>query len=119
MKVAVIMNVQHKLMKQQRGLLNARYMDTWSIYPVSEEGWDLEKIVEVCEELIKDYDEVVMVSPVPCLLLLLSQKMGMDRVLNREKGFEVKVFHNSNRVKKELPNGRIISVVAEEGWQLV
>ena len=119
MKVAVIMNVQHKLMKQQRGLLNARYMDTWSVYPVSEEGWDLEKTIQVYEELIKDYDKVVMVSPVPYLLLLLSQKMGMDKVSNKKEGFEVKVFHNSNRVKKELPNGRIISVVAEEGWQLV
>ena len=34
-------------------------------------------------------------------------------------GTQVLVFHNDKRQKRELPNGKIISVVAETGWQLV
>ena len=33
--------------------------------------------------------------------------------------YDVLVFHNDRREKKELPDGLIIQVVAREGWQLV
>jgi len=31
----------------------------------------------------------------------------------------VHIFHNDNREKKELPNGKIIHTVAQKGWVLV
>jgi len=32
--------------------------------------------------------------------------------------YEYYLLHNDRREKKELPNGRVISVVAQTGWQL-
>lgn len=52
---------------------------------------------------------VIFVSPIPYLIKFLAGSTGTD----------VYVFHNDNREKKELPDGRIIQTVAKTGWQLV
>jgi uncharacterized protein (DUF111 family) len=48
--------------------------------------------------------KVIFVSPIPALMKLMRHW---------------KVFHNDNREKKELPNGKIIMTVAKKGWVLV
>jgi hypothetical protein len=52
---------------------------------------------------------IVFASPIPALI----------KKATLEFGGWVKIFHNDHREKKELPNGRIIMVVAQEGWELV
>lgn len=66
-------------------------------------------MLKVKQELEQTATDVVFVSPVPVLLAKLSASQVV----------KVHVLHNDNREKKELPNGKIISVVAKEGWELV
>lgn len=103
MKALVVLNEQHKLMDEQVSILDGLF--DWTIKPVPSSGWSLSQMREVLQEL-KSFDgEVVFASPVPALLL------GMEG-----RGF---LFHNDKREKKELPNGKVIMVVAQTGWQLV
>ena len=50
--------------------------------------------------------------------MLLSKYEGIKASTTMEY-FTVSVFHNDNRVAKELPNGKIVHVIAETGWILV
>ena len=129
--VKVVMSEQHSLLPEQEMLLNnafpayemaAEYGEEqvgycWEILPVPADGWNLNQMDEVIRDL-KDVDTVVFVSPIPYLLAKLSREHDYvtdSEVLHRD----VRLFHNDQREKKELPNGRMISVVAQTGWQLI
>jgi len=58
-------------------------------------------------EMKRSGNTIVFVSPIPYMVKELA------------KDANVLVFHNDRREKKQLPNGKIIQVVAETGWQLV
>lgn len=64
---------------------------------------------------------VVFVSPIPYMMIQLTRKEYYIPTLEYvdQTGMFIKTFHNDNRDKKELPNGKIIYTVAKEGWQLV
>jgi hypothetical protein len=118
----VIINEQHSLLPEQEKILNSQF-DSWEFFKVPADGWTLPEIMEKAKELAKD--NVVFCSPIPVLLAELAKNAGfMDACSKVENGFSgqvpsVYVFHNDVREKKELPNGKIISVTAKEGWQLV
>lgn len=42
---------------------------------------------------------------------------GMDCTVDER--YKVLIFHNDNREKKELPGGKVVSVVSQTGWQLI
>ena len=114
-KAIVIMNEQHSLLTEQKLGLSDMFKDSWEIKNVPAKGWTWQEQDKITKDLINtDITHVVFVSPVPVLLRNLSYEHGKD--LNNPA---VLVFHNDNREKKELPGGKIISVVAQEGWQLV
>lgn len=123
MKAVVVLNEQHKLLDNQKEVLQKRYNE-YSIYPVPAEGWTLTEMKKVKEELFsllqKQRYDVIFASPVPALLLMLARDYyylwGHSDGLSC--GGQIYVFHNDKREKKEV-NGRIISVIAEDGWQLV
>lgn len=123
----VIMNENHSLLQEQEEILNEKY-EGFEFLHVPAEGWTVKEMDNIVKRLSskdyllegKQYLEVVFVSPIPYLI----------RELTREEFFivcdhgdythiNVRIFHNSHREKKELPNGRIIQVVAQEGWELV
>lgn len=102
-KAYVVINEQHSLFPEQIELLNQAYTkDGWNYLRVPSEGWTMEEIEEKAYEY--KYCYLVFASPIP---LLMRWSTGW------------KVFHNDHREKKELPNGRIISVVSATGWDLV
>ena len=105
-KVLVILNEQHKLMESQEALLNDRFKDNWRVLPIPQNG--MTKIQQ--DEALRDIKGHVLVfaSPIPYLL-----GKAVDQ------GETTLVLHNDLREKKELPNGKIISVVAKEGWELL
>lgn len=109
-KAKVILNVQHTLMETQKTELDKRFPDGWEIYPVPANGWKLDEMQKIAEEL--SGFQVVFASPVPALMKLLATYDGGTT----ETFF---VLHNDKREKKELPNGRIIMTVAKEGWVIV
>lgn len=123
-KTIVIMNETHGLMDEQKSILDRKYSN-YEILSVPANGWTLREMQEIGRGLVGN--TVVFVSPIPYLIKMLSYNMGYSHYDNcqaREAwltGWNTKVFvfHNDNREKKELPNGKIIQVVAKSGWQLV
>ena len=110
-KTIVLLNEQHSLMPDQERILNEKYGKDWEIMPIPKDGWTADQMKNATKDIINMYDDgdVVFASPVPYLIKLLVGELG---------GF-VKIFHNDHREKKELPNGKIIMVVAQTGWQLL
>lgn len=119
--VKVIINEQHSLMDEQVNILNEKFSDNWEIFPVPANGWTLEEMKKVYEEL-KDGYIVIFASPIPYLIRELSYGLGLDHGSDgyvKNGASMVLIFHNDKREKKELPNGKIIQTVAQTGWQLI
>ncbi len=122
MRVAVIINEQHSMLQEQEEILNSQF-ESWELVKVPANGWSLEEIEEQFKLLSEGYHVVVFISPVPALLQKLALEAGYNLGVRPDVPSSilenVLVFHNDNRIKKELPNGRIIMTVAQTGWQLV
>lgn len=125
-KAIAIINEQHKLLDEQKKILEEKY-EVYEVLQVPAQGWTLQEMDKVIDKLtskeIRDGKrllDVVFVSPIPYLIMELTRKeVDWMPEYAEETGIKVKVFHNDNRIKKELPNGKIIQTVAETGWQLI
>jgi len=105
MKTIVIINEQHSLLPEQEKIISFFIqMETMKV-PAS--GWTIEEQKKIVNDWNPN-DIAIFVSPVPVLLALLANKLPT-----------VGVFANDKREKKELPNGKIISVTAKTGWKLI
>lgn len=111
----VVLNEQHQLMEDQKRILDERFGNDWSLFPIPANGLTLEDM----NKIVLDWQEqdnngelhrIVFASPVPALIMYAARGIGDTRV---------HVLHNDNREKKELPGGKIIMTVAKEGWQIV
>jgi len=101
-KAVVILNEQHSLMPNQIEILN-RNFSAFEIIPVPASGWSLSEMFRVSEKLRQSRSKLIFASPVPGLMSNLHDKSFF-------------VFHNDKRAKKELPGGKIIMTVAQDGW---
>ncbi|MGM0409230.1 MAG: hypothetical protein ACQEQF_00605 [Bacillota bacterium] len=110
-KSIVIINEQHTLMEEQEQILNSNF-DSWETKEVPASGWNIDEMESIISELTLFDGTVVMASPVPYMVMQLGK-------LHSDYYVEVKIFHNDNRKKVELPNGKVIHKVAKTGWQLV
>ena len=103
--IVVIKNEQHKFFEEQVKFLDRLGPRTELLIPAT--GWSLEEIKKIFRGLRQDRGtKVVFASPVPAAMRVLG-------------GIKWGVFHNDYREKKELPSGRIIQIVAKEGWKIV
>lgn len=124
-KAIVIINEQHELLDEQKKILEEKY-EVYEVLQVPAQGWTLQEMDEVIDKLtskeIRDGKrllDVVFVSPIPYLIMELTRKeVEWVPEYAEQTGIMVKVFHNDNRIKKEI-NGKIIQTVAETGWQLI
>jgi hypothetical protein len=105
-KYVVVLNEQHSLIEQQQELLNNTFK-MWDYLRIPTTGLNLDEMKELINALSAN-TVMIFASPIPAMMSLLNKF---------EK--EYIVFHNDNRDKKELPNGKIIFTVAKEGWELV
>ena len=111
MKAKVVISESHHLMQEQIKILNNMFAQNWERFDVPSQGWTLSEQEIKVRELLKEQDVIIFASPIPAMIkMCVRQSARANNVL---------IFHNDNRDKKELPNGRIIMVVAKEGWQLV
>ena len=141
-KAFVIMNETHSLLPEQEEILRERFED-YEVISVPAAGWSLEQMKRKAEKLCylaagADVQEIagrkvvhfpadtpgnaiVFVSPIPFLMkeLTIRSIRGTYVELETRQIYDVLVFHNDRREKKELPDGLIIQVVTREGWQLV
>lgn len=113
-KAIVVINESHDLMSEQEQILNKRF-ESFERLNVPATGWTLEQIEREVDALYDMWIEerdviIVFASPIPAMI------KSTLAVIDREF---VLIFHNDNREKVELPNGKIIFKVAREGWQLV
>lgn len=87
------------------------------------EGWNIEEQNRIGNELSKDPRDKIMASPVPYLLFILATNRGINSEMDpgRQIIYEggLYLLHNDRREKKELPSGKIVNVVAKDGWVLV
>jgi len=128
-RLTVIMNENHTLLPEQERILKEMFPDLepeFLFAPAT--GWtkeEMDKIVASFKEAAIGPDryhtqDVVFVSPIPYLLRELTRaEVDAYPEYSIDTGIWVSVFHNDRREKKELPDGRVIQVVAQEGWQLV
>jgi len=128
-KVYIIINETHKLTVEQKDqiyefidyILDDEYkgLRDYESYiehiKIPATGIKLVEMEKLAEEIYENY--VVFVSPVPALMKLVAEKK-QDKMGGSIKKSMV-VFHNDKREKIELPNGKVISVVAKDGWKLV
>lgn len=101
-KTMVVINEQHSLLEEQQGIIDN--FQNVEFYKVPATGMTAGDMIYQSMRFVND--NVVFVSPVPYMLGLLAHNCTG----------EVYVMHNDNREKKELPNGKVISVVAKTGW---
>ena len=108
-KAKVILNEQHSLLPEQEKILNKRYSQI-DIISVPSTGWTAKEMKKKAVEVTAEEGfEVVFASPIPLMIKMVHSHIG---------GL-MKIFHNDMREKKELPNGKVIMVVAQTGWQLL
>jgi len=145
-KVFLIINEGHSMFPQQEQILEEKFPGYEKVFiRVPANGWTLEEMKQQMDEIhyaaagaeiqlignhkvayypaTKPGNVVIFVSPIPYLLKELTRRsVNADEYFGGIKfdfHYETLVFHNDRREKKELPDGRIIQVVAQEGWQLV
>lgn len=110
-KSLVVINAAHQLMAEQKSILDEKFgKDGWARLDVPEDGWNAETQKQKLAEV--ENSTLVFASPLPLML----------RDAARRPEGETLVFHNDNRVAKEVgpPNARkVVHVVAETGWQLL
>ena len=126
MKTIVIMNEQHTMMVSQSAIMDERFGEfNWEVFPVPSNGWTKEEMDSLAQGWAKVREsgwikDVVFLSPIPYLLAKVAS-MRIHWSEEREMYYppRIHLFHNDRREKRELPDGRILQVVAKEGWELV
>lgn len=139
----VIINEQHTIMEEQDKLIrqelgNYELIDNpnmtrmvsdegivgnYEVVKIPSEGLNKQQIEKLANELVNDAivrgENIVVMSPIPLLLGILTREVA--RYGNEYDGLigGVYILHNDKREKKELPDGRILSVIASTGWELI
>jgi len=126
----IIINEQHTMLPDQIAVLTAAGYppESCNMLLVPASGWDREKMGKIMNSLFGD---IVFVSPIPLMIKELSASAALNwssKVCSCDYPYapageyplidRVFVLCNDTRVKKELPNGKIISVTSQTGWYL-
>ena len=102
----VIINEQHTIKPEQQQIIEKEFAEIEYV-KVPSEGWTLSEMRDVFQEI--KMGTIVFISPIPAMMKMCSGISNLPWF----------VFHNDNREKKEIPSGKIISVVADAGWKLI
>ena len=122
MRTIIIINEQHSLLPQQSELIRKELGEEIELKKIPAEGINRGEIEAMAEDLNRLSNiNIVVLSPIPLLLGRLAHTSEeidgrYDCVCPRNR---IYILHNDQREKKEIPNGKVISVVAQEGWVLI
>ena len=114
LKTTIIISEQHTLLPEQESILKEKFVE-WATIPVPATGWTKEERDIICDAI---RGNVVFVSPIPGMILDLSGRASFESATHGSQTVRPWVFSNDTRKKKELPNGKVISVTAPTGWYL-
>lgn len=112
MKVTLVINEIHNLLEHQEKVLKQTFGEEIEIerYNIPDKGLSVEEMKKVVEELSnRNHENIVFVSPIALMVGWLAQK----------KGKTFYVFHNAKREKTETADGRLITRIVPDGWELV
>jgi len=110
----VVLNEQHRLLNSQKNLLKGNY----NIVSLPATGISHETQKVLGTFLGWSNDAIVFASCPPVFL----GTCVSARAAKKEDGSDMRpvaVFGNEKREKKELPGGKVISITALEGWELI
>lgn len=108
-KVLVVINEQHSVLESQKEELDGLFGEgEWERLNIPAAGLNQKDIEDLVEHTIDDV--IVFLSPIP-LFIALRHAWSMYN--------DTYLFFNPNREKKELPNGKIIFAVPQDGWELL
>lgn len=113
MNTYLIINETHSLLPDQVRVLEEKGMSDYEEIRIPKEGWDARTRFSLAHEWAERGGRYIFVSPEPVILGRLAH-LSVFR-----KDVAVYVFSNDRRVKKELPDGRIVQTIAPTGWKLV
>ena len=105
-KALLVINEQHSILPDQERVLKLAGYE-YEEFKIPAKGMTLAEMREAVDSF-PAWSKIIFLSPVPAMMSMLNSK-----------GKRFRVFHNDNREKKELANGKIIMTVAKEGWELV
>ena len=114
MKTTIIISEQHTLLPEQSEILKEKFVE-WTTILVPATGWTREEREIICDTL---RGNVVFVSPIPGMILDLAGRASFESCNYGAQTIRPWVFANDTREKKELPNGKVVSVTAQTGWYL-
>jgi len=103
----VVINEQHTLLPQQAEVISGYGGFEKLLIPAA--GLSAIEQRELAKTLYGK--NVIFVSPVPLLMALVCKNAG------KHYG-DIGVMHNDTRIAKELPGGKIVHVVAPDGWTI-
>lgn len=120
----VIINEQHSLLPQQEEVIKKELGGEIKLHKIPAEGINQKQIEDLAESLnnpVNSNKNIIVLSPIPLLLARLSHHAGMlDAMYDGTcKRNHVYILHNDLREKKELPDGRVVSAIAKDGWKLI
>ena len=110
MKNVIIINEQHRLMEQQKQIIERQLGNDIGLLKIPEQGLNRQEIEDIANALNNKAINVIVLSAIPLLLARLAHNQGTNNVW---------ILHNDRRDKVELPNGQIRMVVAKDGWELI
>jgi|SRR5690554_140468 len=113
METYLVINETHTLLPDQVRELEEKGMAEYEEIRIPKEGWDARTRFSLAHEWAERGGRYIFVSPEPVILGRLAH-LSVFR-----KDVAVYVFSNDRRVKKELPDGRIVQTIAPTGWKLV
>lgn len=124
MKNYLIINETHSLLPDQVRELEEKGMSDYEEIRIPKEGWNLQTRLDRAHEWARRGGRYIFVSPEPVMLGRLAYYAGhgshyIDGTPAFGHDVAVYVFSNDRRVKKELPDGRIVQTIAPTGWKLV
>ena len=119
-KAIVVLNEQHFMSPQQASLLEGWYGEVEPCL-IPARGLDQEGMGVVaemlCEEQLRGV-QIIFLSPIPALMVRVAWEAGYRTTEGAGGEYCPLVFANDRREKKELPGGKTISVIPEDGWYL-
>lgn len=122
MPTRIIINEQHSLNPAQGRILGERFA-SFEFVRIPAHGLTRPQQEALAEKLLADAWPVVFVSPVPLLLAIMAGRCGPNA--SARPGAhpasmpQLFLFHNDVRIKTETADGRISSMLAPEGWELI
>jgi hypothetical protein len=115
----LIINEQHQLMPEQVEIL-AQQIGKYHTLKIPASGLTRSQLESfTVDNGILYNDTIIFASPIPYLIKLLSSQLTLTFNESIKHSYNVLIFHNDTREKKELPNGKVIMTVAQTGWELI